>query len=84
MTERLMEGTEGQVSEEQGGFRKGKCCVDQIFAIKMIEYLQKGGKLYPAFMDLEKAYDRVEREALWSALIIHGVGGLLLEGVKEL
>ncbi len=31
-----MEVTEGKVSEEQGGFRKEKGCVDQIFAIKMI------------------------------------------------
>ena len=41
LTERLMEVTEGKVSEEQGGFRKGKGCVDQMFAIKIIveEYL---------------------------------------------
>ena len=34
LTERLMEVTEGKVSEEQGGFRKGKGCVDQIFSLK--------------------------------------------------
>lgn len=56
------------VSEEQGGFRKGRGCVDQIFAIKTVveEYLGKGKKLYAAFMDLEKAYDKVDREALWN------------------
>ncbi len=33
-------------------------------------------------MDLEKAYDRVvDREALWSVLIIFGVGGKLLKGI---
>ncbi len=55
------------MSEEQGGFRKGRGCVDQIFAMKMLveEYLGKDKKLYAAFMDLEKAYDRVDREALW-------------------
>ena len=35
LTERLMHVTEGKVSEEQGGFRTGKDCVDQIFAIKI-------------------------------------------------
>ena len=42
-----MEVTEGKVSKEQGGFRKGKVCVDQIFVIKMMikEYLGKDGKL---------------------------------------
>ncbi len=37
-------------------------------------YLGKDKKLYAAFMDLEKAYDRVDREALWSVLRIYGVG----------
>ena len=41
LTERLLEVTEGKVSKEQGGFRNGKGCVDQIFAIKImvVEYL---------------------------------------------
>ncbi len=38
--------------------------------------------LYAAFMDPEKAYDRVDREAFWSILKIYGVGGELLEGIK--
>ncbi len=38
--------------------------VDQIFAMKILveEYLGKEKKLYAAFMDLEKAYGRVDRE----------------------
>ncbi len=41
LTERMMEVTEGKVSEEQGGFRKGRGYVDQIFAMKrsVEEYL---------------------------------------------
>ncbi len=48
------------MSEEQGGFRKGRACIDQIFAMKRLveEYLGKDKKLYAAFMDVEKAYDR--------------------------
>ncbi len=84
LTERLMEVTEGKVSEEQGSFRKGRGCVDQVFAMKRLveEYLGKGKKLYAAFMDLEKAYDRVNREALWSVLQIYDVGGQLLKGIQ--
>ncbi len=33
-------------------------------------------------MDLEKAYDRVDREALWNVLRIYGVGGQLLKAIK--
>ncbi len=48
--------------------------------MKMIveEYLGKDKKLYAVFMDLEKVYYRVDREALWSVLKIYGVGGQLL------
>ncbi len=33
-------------------------------------------------MDLEKAYDRVDKEALWNVLRIYGVGGQLLKGIQ--
>ncbi len=42
----------------------------------------KDKKLYAAFMDLEKTYDRVNREALWSVLQIYDVGGQLLKGIQ--
>ncbi len=79
-----MEVTEGKVSEEQGGFRKGRGCVDQIFAMKRLveEYLEKDKKLYAAFIDLEKAYNRVNREVLWSVLRIYDVGGQLFKRIQ--
>ncbi len=48
----------------------------------MEEYLGKDMKLYAAFMDLEKAYDRVDRKALWNVVKIYGVGTQLIEGIK--
>ncbi len=79
-----MEVSEGNVSEEQGGFRKGGGCVDQIFAMEMLvgEYLGRAKKLFSAFMNLEKAYDRVDREVLWSVLKIYGVGRQLSKGIQ--
>ncbi len=43
------------------GFRKGKGCVDQVFAIKMIaeKYLGKDKTLYTAYMDLDKQMIRL-------------------------
>ena len=35
-------------------------------------------------MDLENAYDRVDRDALWQTLRLYGVGGRLLKAVKSL
>ncbi len=34
-------------------------------------------------MDLEKAYDRVDRDALWSVLHIYGIGGSLIRTIKS-
>ncbi len=46
------------------------------------EYLGKDRKLYAAFMDFEKAYDKVGKETLWNVVKIYGVGGQLMEGIK--
>ena len=34
-------------------------------------------------MNLEKAYDRVNREALWEVLRMYDVGGKLLNGISS-
>ena len=78
--------TEGLIGEEQGAFRCGRECVDQIFTLKqMIEKMrEKKNKFYLSFMDLQQAYDRFNREALWQVLVIYGVGGRLLSGIKSM
>ena len=40
--------------------------------------------MYFAFLDLEKAYDRVDRDAVRNVLRLNGIGGRLLRGVKSL
>ncbi len=51
-----MEVTEGKVSEDQGGFRKGRGCVDQIFAMKrLVEgYLGKDKSCMPLLWILRR------------------------------
>ena len=36
------------------------------------------------FIDLEKAYDRVNRKALWQVLRMYHVRGKLLGGIKSI
>ena len=83
---RVRKGTEVALGEEQGGFRKGRGCVDQIFVVRQLceKFLAKGKDVYVAFMDLEKAYDRVDRRALWQVVSLYGVGGKLLRAMKSL
>ena len=40
--------------------------------------------VYVGFMDLEKVYDRVNREALWQVLRMYDVIGKLLNGIKSI
>ena len=40
--------------------------------------------MYVGFMGPEKAYDRVNREALWQVLRMYDVGGKLLNGTKSM
>ncbi len=44
------------IRDEQGGFRRGRGCVDQIFAVRQVceKYLGKGKEVFCSFMDLEK------------------------------
>ena len=44
----------------------------------------KGKDICFAFLDLEKAYGRVDRDAMWNVLRLYGIGGRLLQGVKSL
>ena len=73
------------IAEVQGGFRRERCA-DQIFIARQIceKYLGKGKDVYFAFLDLEKAYDKVDRDAMWNVLRLHGIGGRLLRGMKNL
>jgi len=40
--------------------------------------LAKDKKVYAAFMDSEKADDKVDWEAMWDVLKVYGVGGRLV------
>ena len=78
--------TEGLIVEEQGGFRAGRGCVEQIFTLNQVDEKarEKKCRVYVGFMDLEKSYDRVNREALWQVLRMYDVCGNLLNGIKSM
>ena len=83
---RVRKGTETAIDEKHCGFRKGRGCVDQCFVVKQFceKFLAKGREVYFAFMDLEKAYDRMDRSTLWQVMSIYGVGGKLLRALQGL
>ena len=56
--------------EEQADFRVERGCTYQIFVMRQLaeKTIQKDGKMYAAFVDLGKAYDKVWRENMWRPL----------------
>ena len=84
LIERVKMLTEEIISEEQGGFRKGRGCVDQVFTLRTLieKHREKKKDLFVCFMDLEKAYDKVSRSKLWEVLEEYDINGKLLKGIK--
>ena len=64
------------IDDEQGCCRPGRWCVDQIFTLKQIGGKTKAKKrrAYVGFIYSEKAYDRINRVALWQVLRMYERG----------
>ena len=67
---RLRGYVESKLGEWQNGFRPGRGTTDMIFSLKMIfeKSWEWNMDRYIAFIDLEKAFDRVPRQKIWDAL----------------
>ena len=71
--ERIVDGLIRQVvsiDDSQFGFVPGRGTTDAIFVVRQLQekYLAVNKMLYMAFVDLEKAFDRVPRKVIWWAL----------------
>ena len=66
MIKRVRARNECAIGEEQCGFRQGRGCMDQVFAVKHVcdKYLANGNDLFLSFMDLEKANDTIDRHGM--------------------
>jgi hypothetical protein len=65
------------LSDEQCGFRKDRSTVDQIFILTECIINRRPRPTYVAFIDIQKAYDRVWRNGLWKKLLKAGIKGKL-------
>ena len=67
---RIRQKIEHKLQDSQCGFRRGRSAQDHIFIIRQItEKLQHQNKnTYLAFIDLEKAFDSVNREIVYRIL----------------
>ena len=78
VTERIAHSLIRQVvtnEESQFGFVPGRGTTDAIFVIRQLQekYLTVNKQIYMAFVDLEKAFDRVPQKVIWWAMRKLGV-----------
>ena len=75
------------ISPNQIGFKKGHRTADHIFVLKtIIDEIVRNDKqkLFVAFIDFRKAYDRVNRTLLFLKLQRTGIKGLFYHNIKKL
>lgn len=82
---KLRQVTTTTMEKAQSGFMKGHSTQDHIFTIRKLteDTLKHDGKLFIAFIDLEKAFDRVPREKMWNTLRECNISEQLLKAIKS-
>jgi hypothetical protein len=75
-----------KLHDMQFGFRTGKSTTEAMFIVRQVQekFIAKKKDLWMAFVDLEKAFDRVPREVLWWALRKKGVDEWLVNVIKSM
>ena len=71
--------------EEQCGFRPARPKIDMLSVVRRLQELGRARKipLYMCFIDLQKAYDSVDRELLWVVLARFGVPEKMLTVIRQ-
>ena len=71
--------------EEQCGFRPARSTIDMLFVVHRLQELgrQRKIQLYMCFVDLQKAYDTVDRELLWKVLARAGVPSVMIDVIRQ-
>ena len=76
----------GILGEEQAGFRKTYGTNDHLFNLKCLVdlFLFKKKKLFCAFIDYKKAFDSVDRAALWHKLLRSSIDGKIFTLIRNM
>ena len=76
----------GLLGHEQAGFRAGHSTMDHAFLLHHIIdfYRQSGKQVFCAFVDYSKAFDLVNRAALWCKLLKEGISGKILTVIQNM
>lgn len=73
---------EDKLADEQNGFRKFRSCEDHIFSVCSI--LRNRKSTFATFIDLQKAFDFVNRDMLLYKLLANGIDGNMYNAIKAM
>ena len=75
----------GLLPEEQCGFRPDRSTTDMMFVVRRLQEVGRkaGVSLHMCFMDLQKAYDTVDRTLLWQVLTRIGVPPQMIAVIRQ-
>ena len=75
----------GLLPEEQCGFRIDRSTTDMMFVVRRLQEVGRkaGVSLHMCFVDLQKAYDTVDRTLLWQILIRIGVPPQMIAVIRQ-
>ena len=84
--QRMNIALDNKIRIEQAGFRKGRSCIDHIFALRQIveQSNEWNSSIYMVFVDFEKAFDSLHRESLWKILRHYGIPLKMVSVIKAL
>jgi hypothetical protein len=76
----------GCIPESQCGFLPGRSTVDAVLVSKLLSTyaLEQDSPLFKCFIDLTKAYDKVDRATLWKILELLGIPPRILKVIINL
>jgi len=74
------------LSDEQAAFRAGRSTVDHILSVSELARARRKRrkKTHCAFLDIKKAYDMLDRDALWKTLLNAGLRGKMWRILRNL
>jgi len=83
---RIRDGVDSKLRDEQAGFRRGRSTTEQIFVLRNIieQVVEWQATLYVTFVDFEKAFDSVHRESLWKIMASYGIPKKIVKMVNIL
>jgi hypothetical protein len=85
LLDRIQKSVDATLRKEQAGFRQGRGCTDQIFALRNImeQCIEWNAPVAINFIDFKKAFDSVHRETLWKILLSYGIPPKIVTLVKK-